>query len=277
MPLTPFSPSLSYGLTGPERAPVIALLSGLGGVQAGWAQQVRGLSTRWRVLTHDARGVGGSEAIDRDVTMRDYAEDLLGLFDHLGIESAHLVGLSFGGRVAQEFALAWPDRVERLVLGGTSCRTRPIGEASPAALHALQNLADLDAHGWETRLLPALFGRAYREAHPRRIRALARWRGRHRPRAEGVARQWQAYYSFDLSQRVHEIHCPTLILHGTDDGLSPGVNAEELARLIPDARLVWMNQVGHAPNVERPFAFNALVETFLSGNSLDTVLEAHDV
>jgi pimeloyl-ACP methyl ester carboxylesterase len=179
--------------------------------------------------------------------------------------------------VAQEFALAWPDRVERLVLGGTSCRTRPIGEASPDALLALQNLADLDAHGWETRLLPALFGRAYREAHPRRIQALARWRGRHRPRAEGIASQWQAYYSFDLSEQVHEIRCPTLIVHGTDDGLSPGVNAEELAGLIPDAHLVWMNKVGHAPNVERPFVFNALVETFLSGNPLDPVLEAHNV
>ena len=277
MPLTPFTPSLSYSLTGPDRAPVVALLSGLGGVQAGWAQQVRGLSSRWRVLTHDARGIGGSGSTDQDLTMRDYAEDLLRLLDFLGVESAHLVGLSFGGRVAQEFALAWPDRVDRIVLGGTSCRTRPVGEASPDALVALQNLAELDAEGWETRLLPALFGRAYREKHPRRIQALARWRGRHRPQAEGIAGQWQAYYRFDLSEQVHAIQSPTLILHGTDDGLSPGVNAEELHRLIPGSRLIWMNEVGHAPNVERPEAFNAVLDAFLSDGALDQVLASHSV
>jgi 3-oxoadipate enol-lactonase len=277
MPITSSHPRLSYGLTGPEGAPVIALLSGLGGVQAGWAQQVRGLSDRWRVLTHDARGIGGSEGEARAVTVSDYAADLVRVMDHLAIASVHMVGLSFGGRVAQQFALSWPERLDRLVLGGTSCRTRAVGEVAPDALAALRDVAVLDAHGWETRLLPALFGEAYRSAHPKRIRALARWRARHRPKPEGIERQWQAYYGFDLSESVHRICHPTLILHGTDDGLSPGVNAVELSQKIPKARLVWMRDVGHAPNVERPRAFNAVVETFLLEGDLDAVLDAYRV
>ena len=75
-------------------------------------------------------------------------------------------------------------------------------------------------------------------------------------------RQWGAWDSFDLGDQLAEIHCPVLILHGTDDRLSPMVNAERLANHLPNAALQFMDGVGHSPNVEAPAAFNASIEGF---------------
>ena len=76
------------------------------------------------VLTYDHRGMGGSQHIDEDTSMADYARDLVHLLDYLNIERAVFIGISFGGRVLQELAIGWPERVQAMVLSGTSAGGR---------------------------------------------------------------------------------------------------------------------------------------------------------
>jgi len=263
MLLSDTQPQLSYTLSGPPDAPPLVFVNGLGGVQAAFQLQVRAFRGARRVLVYDHRGAGASEVVDSPATMADYAQDLVGLLDHLSLPPCDVVGLSFGGRVAQELALGWPERVRRLVLCGTSAGGRLHSPGDEQAHVLLRSVATADPDEWARSVAPVLFGQTYRRRHPERITALARWRARHRPDPVGIRRQWAAWDGFDLADQIAEISQPTLIIHGTADGLSPVSNAEQLAAHIPSARLVLLEGVGHSPNVEAPDRFNELIAEFV--------------
>lgn len=263
MPFTPSLPRIAYSEHG--HGPPLVFVNGMGGVQAGWLMSMRELSRDFRTIAYDHRGAGGSQVVDADTRMRDFAADLVRLLDHLRIPTASFVGLSFGGRVLMELALHWPERVERLVMGGTSCGGSQHLHGDHEALEAMLNASTLDEQRWLEKVIPAMFGARFREAYPERMRNLARWWARHPPDPAGLARQHQAYAHFDVCGRLHEIRCPALILHGTEDGLSPVENGRRLAAGLPNAHFVAMDGVGHSPNAEEPEAFYALVRAFMRG------------
>src|SRR6266567_3176228 len=118
---------LFYELSGPEGAPTVAFSNSIGSTLEMWDAQVAALAGRYRCLRYDARGHGRSDTVDAPATVDDLAADLAGLLAALGIGRAHVVGLSLGGMTAQAFALAYPERLDRLVLMATSARV-----ASPA-------------------------------------------------------------------------------------------------------------------------------------------------
>ncbi len=264
MPIIDLPPALAYTLAGPADAPVIVFINGLGGAQAAFSLQFKDLSRDFRVLTYDHRGMGASAVVDAPVTMATYAADLLALLDHLGLMRVHLVGLSFGGRVAQTLCLMAPERVHGLVLCGTSAGGRLHVPGEGRAMAALHRGGALTEDDWANELAPALFGAAYRRKYPDRIRFFARWRVKYPTDPVGLARQWEAWRSFDVCDRLHQIAAPTLILHGTDDGISPAENAENLAEAIPGARLQWLPEVGHSPNAEAPELFNGALRSFFA-------------
>jgi len=264
MPHSLTSPRLCYTNTGLEEGPPLLFINGLGGVQAAFQLQVRAFRQTHQVITFDHRGAGGSEVVDAPVCMADFAADLVGLMDVLQMDQADMVGLSFGGRVLQELALGWPERVRRMVLCGTSAGGRLHSPGDASAHELLRSTATADADHWAQTVAPVLFGAVYRARHPDRIQALARWRIKHRPNPVGIARQWEAWDGFDLADRLPEVTQPTLVIHGTDDGLSPVENAEHLAHWIPGARLVLLDGVGHSPNVEAPDLFNQAIRDFLA-------------
>jgi 3-oxoadipate enol-lactonase len=111
---------LFYDLTGPENAPVVAFSNSIGTTLEMWDRQVPALSDRYRCLRYDTRGHGRSQVLDRPVTIGDLADDLAGLLDALGVEKAHIVGLSLGGMTAQAFGARYPERAQSLVLMATS-------------------------------------------------------------------------------------------------------------------------------------------------------------
>lgn len=268
MPFTRSEPRLAWNLSGDAALPPLVLVGGLGSAQAAWMLQVRELSSLARVLTYDHRGTGESELVDAPTTMADYAADLLRLLDELDIARATLVGLSFGGRVLLSLALARPERVRGLVLGGTSCGGSEHLPGRPEALAALRSspLEDPAAEQarWEQEILPWLFGPVFRARHPERIRNLARWRARHPADGRGLRRQWEAFQGFDVCGRLDEIRAPTLVIHGADDAVSPLGNGALLASRIPGARLEVLDGVGHSPNVEDAPRMNAILARFLA-------------
>jgi pimeloyl-ACP methyl ester carboxylesterase len=263
VPSTASSPRLDYNLFGPPAGPKVVLVNGLGGVQAAWLHQVRALADYFHVLTYDHRGVGTSEVVDEPTSMETYADDLLRLFREIGWhEPVRALGLSFGGRVLQAVALDHPEAIDRLVLGGTSCGGDRHVAGDPDAHAAMRTLGGATEQDWLEKIAPALFGTKYRTQHPDRIKNLARWRARHPPDVRGIARQWEAYERFSTCDRLAEIRCPTLVIHGGDDRISPVRNAELLHEGIPKSRLVVWDDLGHSPNVEDPERFNLVVRDF---------------
>jgi pimeloyl-ACP methyl ester carboxylesterase len=216
------------------------------------------------VLTYDHRGMGGSEVVDASVHMADFATDLVRVLDETGVDQADFVGLSFGGRVLQQLAAGWPERVRRLVIGGTSAG----GDLHvPSAVNVHESLRASvggNAADWADTVAPLLFGRRYRDKYPERIRSLARWRARYTPNPVGLFHQWEAWDSFDMSAQLTQIECPVLVLHGTDDALSPMGNAVALVENLPNAVLVELEGVGHSPNVEDTDRFNKEIREFLA-------------
>ena len=262
-PLAPTRPQLDYGIGGIASGPAIVLINGLGGLRQAWYTQVQVFNKTHRVLSYNHRGIGGSELPDSPATCHDFARDLLGLLNHVGIYRAVLVGASFGGRVAQEFAIAWPGRVVGLVLVGTSGGGAGHTPGDPGALALLQRSAELTEEEWLHGLIPHLFGPAYRQQQGPRMVRLARWWTAHPQSPTAIARQWQAMGRFDRWDELSEIQTPCLVIHGDADTMSPPINGERLAARIPSARLARLEGLGHSPNIEDPEAFEALLRDFL--------------
>jgi pimeloyl-ACP methyl ester carboxylesterase len=161
---------------------------------------------RFDVITYDNRGSGRSEAPLRPTSMAELAADAAGLLRELGVESAHVCGLSMGGMIAQELAIRFP-----LVLGGTT----PGGpRAARPTLRELRALGGVAAGGWRdgarSWLGEWVFSEAFRREHPERARELLRQFGRHRATPQGVWAHWWASVYHDTLSRLDCIgaSCP---------------------------------------------------------------------
>jgi 3-oxoadipate enol-lactonase len=208
---------------------------------------------RFDVITCDNRGLVRSEAPLRPTSMAELAADAAGLLRELGVESAHVCGLSMGGMIAQELAIRFPERVRGLVLGGTT----PGGpRAARPTLRELRALGGAAAGGWHdgarSWLGEWVFSEAFRREQPERAQELLRHFGRHRATAQGVWAHWWASVYHDTLSRLDCIQAPTLVMHGEQDAMAPISNARLLADRIPDAELCIVPGAGHAYMLERP-------------------------
>jgi 3-oxoadipate enol-lactonase len=215
---------------------------------------------RFDCITYDNRGSGRSGAPLRPTSMAELAADAAGLLREIGVESAHVCGLSMGGMIAQELAIRFPERVRGLVLGGTT----PGGpRAARPTLRELSALGGAAAGGWRdgrrSWLGDWLFSERFRREQPERARELLRHFGRHRATPQGVWAHWWASVYHDTLSRLHCIQAPTLVMHGEQDAMAPISNARLLAERIPDAELCIVPGAGHAYMPERPEeSFDAL-------------------
>lgn len=206
-----------------------------------------------RSITFDHRRTGrsrGAPGLPGLVSVPQLAGDAVGLLDALEIESAHVYGVSYGGMVAQELAIRFPDRVRGLILGGTT----PGGpRAVLPSMGQLIGLAkDIGARGSGQGLAGAVFSPAFRTADPSHARALARGMRVHRAPLDGVLAHLVASTYHDTYHRLGRITAPTLVLHGSADTMTPLENARLLARSIPDAELSIVPGAGHAYLLEQP-------------------------
>ena len=229
--------------------PRLLLISGTGGDLRSPPSVFDGpLATRFEIAAYDQRGLGRSSVPPGPYAMADYADDAAGLLDVLAWEDALVMGISFGGMVAQELALRHPRRVRRLVLACTSS-----GGAGGASypLHELTALPEDDRIARHLELADTRYDAEWRAAFPEEWRSLAslfRARaviGSDEPgRAEGAALQLDARRRHDTWDRLDQITCPTLVCGGVHDGIAPPDNAEHLASAIPGATLE-MFEGGH--------------------------------
>src|SRR4051794_11319668 len=202
---------------------------------------------RFECILYDNRASGRSGVPLLPTSMPELAADAAGLLRALGVESAHVYGVSMGGMIAQELAIQFPERVRGLVLGGTT-------PGGPRAVRPdVRELAALGGSVAARRSLGgALFSPEFRRDHPDRVRTLLRYFARHRATAKGALSQFGATVYHDTVSRLHRIQAPTLVLHGDRDAMTPLANARLLAARIPDAELVVIAGAGHAYALERP-------------------------
>jgi pimeloyl-ACP methyl ester carboxylesterase len=249
----------------PEPARTVLLLCGIGAKRQGWYRQLPVLGERFRCLALDYRDVGDSDPAAGPYAIRDLAQDVFALGDELGIERAALVGISMGGFIALEMALARPAFVERLVLVVTSAGGPTHVSTSPRIMRALMPGDEAVESGEGARRVCSLVaGPGFAERNPDAIDEFVEI-ARHRPmRVDGYLRQLEACRAHDVSARLAEIEVPTLVLHGDADPLVPLANGRFLAERIAGARLIVYEGVGHIPEVEADERFNADLIEFLT-------------
>lgn len=223
------------------------------------------LGAHFDLLAHDQRGLGQTDKPEGPYTMADYAEDAVALLDHVGWERCRVIGVSFGGMVAQELAVRHPERIERLVL----CCTSPGGpDAASFPLHTLQELPD------EERLIRSLeisdrrMDAAWRKANPdafasvREMFAKRALVGAGEPgREHGAREQLEARRKHDVGDRLQAATMPTLVCAGRYDDLAPLANSQVIADRMPDASLEVF-EGGHLFLVQDPRANERIVEFF---------------
>jgi len=234
-------------------------LQGLNAPAAAWAVQLAHFSHTRRSIAPDARGVGQSDAPPGPYTARQLAEDAIAVLDAVEVQRADVVGLSLGGAVAQELALAYPDRVRSLALLSTFATQNPRSRALLEAWRALYPVAIADPKlrkAWELQAYSWLFTDRFWRSEAN-VRAALRFASTQPPQTpQGFQGQVDAALSHDARDRLPGLKVPTLVIHGALDQLSPKENGEELARLIPGAELLILPEVGHAVNLEGQRAVN---------------------
>lgn len=227
------------------------------------------LTQHFEVLAYDQRGQGRSDTPDGPYTMADYADDARALLDVVGWECCAVLGISFGGMVAQEFALRHPDVIERLLLACTS--SGGAGGASFAlhdvSLEDTDTLQEILAGVFDVRMASTWpFPSSRKERIPRRLQVLLSRTVEDLGDPEkqaGFARQLGARMGHDTFSRLPAMTCPTLVCAGTHDGIAPPLNQFRMARQIPDAELVFY-EGGHLFYLDDRKAFPEMI-AFLRG------------
>jgi len=231
----------------------LLLIQGMSGTHLSWGEPFKGaLEESFDVVAFDNRGIGLSAPVDGPFTIAEMATDTAGLLDALELESAHVVGISMGGMIAQELALAEPGKLRSLTLGCTYCGgpgSQLMPEENLQKLVAGMASGDREKAiraGYEVNLSPTFRADESTFAAFHEMATTV-------PAAKAtIELQAQAIFSHDTSGRLGEISAPTLIIHGTEDGVLPFPNSELIASLMPAARFEVLEGVGHMFWWEQP-------------------------
>jgi len=252
---------LHYQELGWPKAEPVLMIQGLGADMNGWLLQRAPFSTRYRTIALDNRGAGRSDKPFGRYTLEQMADDALAVLDAAKIPSAHVIGASMGGAIAQIIAVKQPERVRSLTLSCTACRHHPWRRELLAEWAALANERGMRevAH----RAMRWLVG-------PRSLRRFWPALGTLGPfalraPAYAFAQQGRAILDTDDALRfaLPELQVPTLVVVGNQDILTPRGDSEELAELIAGAELVVISGAAHGLMVEHATTYNRVVLDFM--------------
>lgn len=242
--------------------PKLLYCNGSGATLASVRPLLRMLASRFDVLAFDYRGMGASDPVTEPYTMADIATDVADLLDEVGWQRIALAGLSFGGMVAQEFAVTFPERVTRLALLATS----PGGAFASYPLDRLAELPEEERALRGLQLTDRRWTPEWLSDHPEQA-ALASGFGAGQD-AGGTGRllQLQARKGHDVLSRLNRINCPTFVGSGRYDDIAPLVNGQAIVDRIPDAAMHVYNG-GHLFLMQDPAAWPDLAG-FLTADSV---------
>lgn len=251
--------ALNYRETGAGHP--LLLLMGFGDSLDAWSNQIPAFSAKYRTIALDHRGTGESEAPPGGYSIPQFADDAMGLLDRLGVERAHVLGYSMGGRVGQDMAARYPDRVSALVLAASAARANPLNVYSLRASAWLY-----ETHGAEAAAAfgPLIsFTHAYFDDHLDRLSDALGKPAADPMKPHAYRGHVSAIENHDSTPLLGRIAAPTLVLIGDREWLNP--MSDQLAMLdgIPNAELRVLENGGHGFLWEIPDAFNEAVIEFL--------------
>jgi pimeloyl-ACP methyl ester carboxylesterase len=252
--------NLDYFVIG-QGTPLVMIM-GMGFGRKGWRFQTDFFRRYFQVITFDNRGAGNSDKPDGPYSIRMMAEDTIGLMDYLHIEKAHILGISLGGMIAQELAINFPQRVDKLVLGSTFCQqdNNTNGEY-PEWNQAVEsrfkgNYNPMFDKLFNKRMSRMIFGSVLKRALKKAGEA----------GNLGMAGQYQASLKHHTADRLPQIKSPTLVIGGTADKVIIPGSYKVISNLIPGSKLVMFENGSHSIFVEARGRFNQEVLNFLKQN-----------
>ncbi len=249
---------ISYSIEG--EGPWITLSHSLACDSSMWDPQMEMLKKSFKVLRFDTRGHGQSAAPEGDYSLEQLADDVHGLYASLGIKHSHWMGLSMGGMIGQAFALKYPGVFQSMILADTTSRQ----PANGAALWG-ERIQTARTKGMEPLVegtLARWFTDGYRATQPEAMAKIAAVI-RATPPA-GYAGCCTGISKIDLTDRLKEIKCPTLVLVGEQDFGTPVAASQAIHANLPGAELVVIPSAAHISNIEQPAIFNIVVRDFLT-------------
>jgi len=230
-----------------------------------WVLQIGPFSERFQAVFFDNRDVGQSTLATEQYTTADMAEDVLGLADHLGLESFHLLGISLGGMVSQQVALAAPERVRTLTLAVTHGGVQKAGQLRGRLLGAYAR--HLPREDQIDNLLYLCYTEAFFENDEMvEFMRTALLENPYPQPPEAFARQAAAGAAHDVRQRLGELTMPVHVIGAERDLMIPVWKSVELASLIPGAKLTIIEAQGHGVIWEGADEFNRVVTEFLTAH-----------
>jgi pimeloyl-ACP methyl ester carboxylesterase len=244
--------------------PPLVLIPGFASGIWSWEHQVGPLSKHFEVITFDPRGIANSASDGEAATVGRIADDVVGLLDHVGLQAAHILGISFGGFVAQDLAIRFPAYVCKLVLGCTSFGGA--GHVAPSAevLMAFASTNGLNSSERIRQYLSMAFQKDFLSTNGDVVDNFCLARERNYVPEKAYLGQLQSAMTVDLAGAIGMIRAQTMIITGDADVVVPPENSINLAASIPNATLKVVEGAGHMFFVERAAEFNAAVIDFLT-------------
>ena len=245
--------SINYQILG--TGPRVLFFNGSGATLESSHLLIKALAKECEVLAHDQRGLGLTSIPEGPYTMSQYASDGAALLDHVGWESCVVIGMSFGGMVAQEFAVTYPERVQRLAL---LCTSAGGAAGSSYPLHELGSLGVEERNAKVTTLTDSRFTPEWLSEHSDDA-AMVRMRGEQAalPKSADTIRgerlQLGARINHNVADRLHLVTAPTFVAAGRFDGIAPVNNSVEIVARISDATL-FVYEGGHIFTAQDPAA-----------------------
>ncbi|MBA4123519.1 MAG: alpha/beta hydrolase [Acidobacteria bacterium] len=245
----------------------LVLIPGFASGAWSWFKQTEELSKDFRVVTFDPYGVGKSKSPNNrgkgNSSLEVFAEDVLGLLDALEIEKAHIVGASFGGFVAQEFALKFPERLNKLVLVCTTAGGANHVRPSIEVLRSFAPDASLTRGEHIRRFLRPAFSEEFNVDRADEVERVCRMREESDVSETTYFDQLETAFNFDLENKIRSIKAETLVLTGDKDLIVPMQNSVNLSNSIPNAVLKIVKNGSHLFFIEKADEFNQIVSEFL--------------
>ena len=234
----------------------LVLIMGLRRNLSWWYRQIPALSQHFHVIAFDNRGAGRSDKPVMDYSIALFADDTAGLMEALGIQNAHILGISMGGYIAQELALRHPDKVKSLLLGCTSCGGCRTVAMSGERLKKFMANKGLSPEEILRKDMDIYFSDGFIQDHPAEVEEFIEISLRHYQPADAFFRQFTACQRHDTADRLSRVKVPVSIAVGDDDPLVPSVNSTILKEIIPGAELFFFPGCRHCFFIEAAETFN---------------------
>lgn len=239
---------------------VLVLSNGILMSTASWAYQTPVLSRHCRLLLYDCRGMWQPEHPPGPYTMEQHADDLAALLQVLGVETAHIGGISYGAEVSMVFALRYPERTRSLILSSAVSQVDPLLRGMMDGWISAVRAKDADMLFEVT--LPVNFSERWIAANPAALQA-ARQRYRNLD-MDAFLELLLSFSQLDITADLHRIGAPALVMVGEEDILKPRKYAEIIAAQIPNSEFVVIPHAGHAVLWEQASVFNSLILGFIA-------------